>query len=102
MAGPMASHIAMTNTEADTNALWCIYSHAFELFPVAPRLGIRAATAECGKTETLRRIKRFVNRALECDGLTAAVFFRVIDASQPTFLLDELDNMLPEDRSAML
>lgn len=102
MAAAMASHIAMTDTEADTIALWCVYSHGYELFPVAPRLGIRAATAECGKTEALRRIKRFVNRPLECDGLTAAVFFRVIDASKPTFLLDELDNMLPEDKSAML
>jgi putative DNA primase/helicase len=102
MAKAMASHIAMQDTEADTIALWCVYSHAFELFPVAPRLGIRAATAECGKTEALRRIKRFVNRPLECDGLTAPVFFRVIDAYRPTFLLDELDNMLPEDKSAML
>jgi Protein of unknown function (DUF3631) len=102
MSKAMTGHIAMKETEADTIALWCLYSHAFDLFPVAPRLGIRAATAECGKTETLRRLKRFVNRPLECDGLTAAVFFRVIDAAQPTFLLDELDNMLPEDKSAML
>ena len=102
MSKAMTAHIAMKETEADTIALWCVYSHVFELFPVAPRLGIRAATAECGKTETLRRLKRFVNRPLECDGLTAPVFFRVIDASRPTFLLDELDNMLPEDKSAML
>jgi putative DNA primase/helicase len=102
MSNAVTAHIAMKDTEADTIALWCIYSHGFDLFPVAPRLGIRAATAECGKTETLRRLKRFVNRPLECDGLTAAVFFRVIDASRPTFLLDELDNMLPEDKSAML
>jgi putative DNA primase/helicase len=102
MSTAMMSHIAMKDTEADTVALWCVYSHAYELFPVAPRLGIRAATAECGKTETLRRIKRFINRPLECDGLTTAVFFRVIDSSKPTFLLDELDNMLPEDKSAML
>jgi hypothetical protein len=102
MSNAITAHISMTQTEADTIALWCVYSHAYDLFPVAPRLGIRAATAECGKTETLRRLKRFVNRPLECDGLTAAVFFRVIDAFQPTFLLDELDNMLPEDKSAML
>jgi hypothetical protein len=102
MSKAMTAHIAMKETEADTVALWCVYSHTYELFPVAPRLGIRAATAECGKTETLRRIKRFVNRPLECDGLTTAVFFRVIDSSKPTFLLDELDNMLPEDKSTML
>jgi putative DNA primase/helicase len=102
MSTAIMSHIAMKDSEADTVALWCVYSHAYELFPVAPRLGIRAATAECGKTETLRRIKRFINRPLECDGLTTAVFFRVIDSSKPTFLLDELDNMLPEDKSAML
>jgi putative DNA primase/helicase len=102
MREAMASHIAMTDAEVDTVVLWCVYSHAYELFPVAPRLGIRAATAECGKTEALRRIKRFVNRPLECDGLTAAVFFRIIDAHKPTFLLDELDNMLPEDKGAML
>jgi putative DNA primase/helicase len=99
MSIAVTAHIAMKETEADTIALWCVYSHAFDLFAVAPRLGIRAATAECGKTETLRRIRRFVNRPLECDGLTAAVFFRVIDASHPTFLLDELDNMLPEDKA---
>ena len=75
MATSIMSHIAMNALEADAIALWCVYSHAYELFPVSPRLGIRAATAECGKTELLRRIRRFVNRALECDGLTAAVFF---------------------------
>lgn len=102
MATATMSHIAMSAVEADTIALWCVYSHAFDLFPVSPRLGIRAATAECGKTELLRRIRRFVNRALECDGLSAAVFFRLIDASKPTLLLDELDNFLPEDKGAIL
>ena len=102
MAAAIMSHISMNAVEADTIALWCVYSHAYELFPVSPRLGIRAATAECGKTELLRRIRRFVNRPLECDGLTAAVFFRVVDASKPTLLLDEVDNFLPEDKSAIL
>jgi len=102
MATAIMLHIAMSAVEADTIALWCVYSHAFDLFPVSPRLGIRAATAECGKTELLRRIRRFVNRALECDGLSAAVFFRLIDASKPTLLLDELDNFLPEDKGAIL
>src|SRR5262249_15683619 len=30
------------------------------------------------------------------------VFFRLIDASKPTLLLDELDNCLPEDKGALL
>jgi hypothetical protein len=102
MAAAIMSHIAMSAVEADTIALWCVYSHAFELFPVSPRLGVRAATAECGKTELLRRIRRFVNRPLECDGLTAAVFFRVVNTSKPTLLLDEVDNFLPEDEGAIL
>jgi hypothetical protein len=102
MAMAIMSHIAISAVEADTIALWCVYNHAYELFPVSPRLGIRAATAECGKTELLRRIRRFVNRPLECDGLSAAVFFRLVDASKPTLLLDELDNCLPEDKGAIL
>jgi hypothetical protein len=102
IAAALMSHIAMSAVEADTIALWCVYSHVYELFPVSPRLGIRAATAECGKTELLRRIRRFVNRPLECDGLSTAVFFRLADASKPTLLLDELDNFLPEDKGALL
>jgi hypothetical protein len=37
MATAIMSHIAMSAVEADTIALWCVYSHAYEPFPVSPR-----------------------------------------------------------------
>jgi putative DNA primase/helicase len=102
IAHALCEHILLKGEQADTIALWCVYSQAFENWRISPRLGISAPSKGCGKTEVLRRVKRLVSRAVSCENLTVAVLFRLTDAIKPTLLLDELDNLLGAEKGAML
>lgn len=102
IAKALRAHIVLTREQADTIALWSVYTHGYQVWRIAPRLGIRAPSKGCGKSETMRRLKRLVRRPVSCENLTPAVAFRLIDAEKPTLLLDEMDNMITEDRSQML
>jgi putative DNA primase/helicase len=98
----LRDHLVVNAEQADTIALWSIYTHAFEVFRIAPRLGFQAPAMGCGKTEAMRRLKRLVARPVSCENLTAAVLFRLIDSTNPTLLLDELDNLLTEEKGTIL
>jgi putative DNA primase/helicase len=98
----LRDHLVISVGQADTIALWSIYTHAFEVFRIAPRLGFQAPGMGCGKTEAMRRLKRLVARPVSCENLTVAVLFRLIDSTKATLLLDELDNLLTEDKGAIL
>jgi putative DNA primase/helicase len=102
MSATIKRHIVLTDAQADTVALWCVYTHGYAAFRIAPRLGIRAPTHGCGKSELLMRIERLVARPLPCDNVTPAVLFRLIEALHPTLILDELDNNLPENKGDLL
>ena len=96
------SHIYLSREQADTATLWSVYTHGYDIFRVSPRLGVRAPSMGCGKSEMMRRLGLLVARPQRCDNITAAVLFRLIDAHHPTLQLDELDNFLPEERGALL
>jgi hypothetical protein len=98
----LRDHLVITAEQADSMALWSVYTHAFEVFRIAPRMGFQAPAMGCGKTEAMRRLKRLVARPVSCENLTAAVLFRLIDSTKPTLLLDEVDNLLTEDKGAVL
>jgi putative DNA primase/helicase len=98
----LRDHLVITNEQADTTALWSVYTHCFDLFRIAPRLGCQAPGMNCGKTEAMRRLKRLVARPASCENLTPAVMFRLVESVKPTLLLDEVDNLLAEDKGALL
>src|SRR5262249_51991275 len=102
IAQALHDHIVLTSEQADTIALWCTHTHGYEIWRISPRMGFRAPSKACGKTEALRRVKRLVARPVSCENLTTGVLFRLTDGSHPTLLLDETDNLLPEDKGAML
>jgi putative DNA primase/helicase len=95
-------HIHLSPAQADTVALWSIYTHGYDIFRVAPRLGIRAPSMACGKSELMRRLGLLIARPLACENLTAPVLFRLIDTFHPTLQVDELDNLLTEDKGPLL
>ena len=98
----LRDHLVIAAEQADAMALWSTYTHAFEVFRIAPRLGFQAPGMGCGKTEAMRRLKRLVARPVSCENLTAAVLFRLINSTKPTLLLDEVDNLLTEDKGTVL
>ena len=73
-------------------ALWCMHAHVFSRFMHTPRLILRSAVRDCGKTTTLSVIEGFVPDPKKSDNMTAATFFRFTDRGL-TLLLDEVDNL---------
>jgi putative DNA primase/helicase len=90
-------HVILGTHEAYSVALWVLYSHAYDAFPISPRLAITSPTAECGKTSLLVLVGDHSQRPVVASSVTAAIVFRVIDKWHPTFLMDELDTFLPEN-----
>jgi hypothetical protein len=74
-------------------ALWVLHTHVFDQFMVTPRLALRSPVANCGKTTLMDILAKMVSKPDKFDGVTAAVLVRVIDASHPTLLIDEADNL---------
>jgi len=102
MSVALQEHIVLTKEQADTVALYSVYTHGYEMFKVAPRLGVRAPTRECGKSELLLRIQRFVARPLSTENLTAPVLFRLTEQQHATLFVDEFDNLLSDGKSELL
>ena len=97
----LAQYIAADSATLDTATLWAAHSHAISMINVSPRLAAQSPGPGCGKTVTMEAIGNLVPRPLTASSITSAVVFRVIEAAQPTLLLDEADQMLA-DRSSPL
>ena len=76
--------------------LWTAHAHCFTAFRLTPRLNLQSPEAGCGKTTTLDVIASLVPRPVRTENLTAPILFRLVDQSQPTLLLDEVDAYLPQ------
>ena len=75
-------------------ALWSVGTHSFQCFGIYPRLTLRSATPQCGKTTLRRVIAGLVNKPLPTDSIMAAAVFRTIELERPTLLLDEAETYL--------
>ncbi len=72
-------------------ALWVAHTHSVECFDTTPRLAILSAEKVCGKTRLLEVLNHICASPVFTPNLTTAALFRLIDARQPTVLLDEAD-----------
>jgi hypothetical protein len=85
-------------------ALWILHTWAIRTFMVSPRLIFRSVGKRCGKSRALE-VLYCLSRAADISILPSApVIYRLTHAEQPTWLLDELDNLLhsnPESVSAI-
>jgi len=75
-------------------ALWVIFTHAIDCFDTAPRLAIASPTKRCGKTTLIKLLALLCRNALASSNITPATVFRVIDATQPSLLIDEADTFM--------
>src|SRR5271165_1507430 len=87
-------------TEADYTAagLWAAHSYLLHHekinLTVSPHLGIQARDYGCGKTLLLEILSCLISNPRLVSGATASSMFRIIDAIHPTFLIDEVDQLL--------
>ena len=87
-------YVVMSAHALDAVALWAIRAHAHDLFDVNPRLVLRSPEKRCGKTTLLEVLEHVVPKALLASNITPSAIFRVIEAEEPTLLIDELDSFL--------
>jgi Protein of unknown function (DUF3631) len=71
--------------------LWTVHTHAFKAADVTPRLSIRSAEAESGKTRWLEALKLIVRAPRLAVSISDAALFRLVEAERPTVLHDEVD-----------
>lgn len=89
--------VVLPNHGAEMVALWCLFTFAIDAFRIAPRLAFLAPEKGSGKSTALSVVQQLVNKALAAANTTASPIFRVIEAHQPTLVIDEADTFLRDD-----
>jgi Protein of unknown function (DUF3631) len=74
-------------------ALWVAHTWAFDAADATPRLSIRSAEAESGKTRWLEVFKLGVRGPIFMVGVSDAALFRLVERGGCTVLLDEVDTI---------
>jgi len=90
-------HVVLPDGAADVCSLWCALTHVFDTFLCSPRLNVRSAEPECGKTTLRDVIALFVPRPILTENLTVAVLFRLVNAQKPVILADEYDAWMSDN-----
>jgi hypothetical protein len=97
MINQVLRYVMMPIESAIAIALWCLYAHVFEGFPISPRLAITSPEKRCGKTTLLNVIQTLVPKPLQAAHITAAAIFRTVEAVRPTLLIDEADTFIKDN-----
>jgi hypothetical protein len=88
-------HVVCSQEVALTVALWIMFSWVHDEIAIhSPLLLITSAEAECGKTTTLAIISYLAPRAIASVEISKAALYRSIQLWQPSFIIDEFDNVL--------
>ena len=94
IAAQVRKYLVLPSGAAEVLALWAVHAHTFEAFYYTPRLAITAPEKQCGKTVVLDVLESLTPRSIRTENITTAVLFRIVDAYQPTLLIDEFDTFL--------
>lgn len=84
-------YVVLDRAYAVAVALWVIQAWAIEHVTIMPLLVITAPERGSGKSVLLELIGKLVPRPLVSSNISMAALFRIVDAHQPTLLLDEAD-----------
>jgi len=87
-------YVVLPPHAAETLALWILHTHAFQLRDVSTYIGIESPEKRCGKTTLLAVLSKLVNRPVPAANISSPAFFRVIEETQPTLLIDEAGTFL--------
>ena len=93
----LGEYVIMTAEAADAAALWAVHTHVLNACHYTPRLFITSPDKRCGKSQLLKVLNRTVARPLNAGSISAASFFRTIQAAHPTLLVDEFDAHKKDD-----
>jgi putative DNA primase/helicase len=94
MRGVLRRFVVLPTCAAETLALWVLHTYGFQLRNVTTYVGIASPEKRCGKTTLLTVLSEMVNRPVVAANISSPAFFRVIEETQPTLLIDEADTFL--------
>jgi hypothetical protein len=86
--------VVLPKWAAETLALFTLHTYAYELRDVTTYVGIESPEKRCGKTTLLTVLGDLVNRPVMASNISSPAFFRVIQQTRPTLLIDEADTFL--------
>ena len=88
-------HVVCAPDVSLTSSLWVMFSWVHDEAAVhSPILLVTSPEAECGKTTLLNLISYLSPRALASVEISKAALYRSIQLWQPSFIIDEFDNVL--------
>lgn len=85
--------VVLSDHAASTLSAWIVATYATAAFAIAPILRLRSPVKRCGKTLVMDLLDLLVHRPFNTIEATPATMFRVLDAWQPTALLDEAESL---------
>src|SRR5438093_3212901 len=94
LAGVLTRFVVLPKWAAETLALWTLHTYAFQLRDVTTYLGVESPEKRCGNTACLTAVSELASRPVPAANISPSAFFRVIEESQPTLLIDEADTFL--------
>jgi hypothetical protein len=94
LAAAIKCYAVLSEIAADAIALWILHTWTLPAFMISARLAITSPIKGCGKTTVLRLLEKLVCRPKGSGSISPAALFRVIEAFQPTLLLDENEKYL--------
>jgi hypothetical protein len=86
-------YVALEPHEYVVVALWALHTHTYYQFALTPRLALRSAYPDSGKTTVLNLLERLTRHAKKYAAITPAVLYHLVDQTHPTLLIDEADNL---------
>jgi len=90
----LRSYIVADSSALTAIAFWTLHAHLIEFASHSPRLNITAPEKGCAKTLVLDLLGHLAPKSIRTENVTTAVVFRLMNASQPTLLIDEYDTFL--------
>lgn len=89
--------IVCNKETATATALWCSFTWVVDYVQVAPLAVITAPEKRCGKSQLLNFIGKLAYKPLVASNISPSATFRVIEAYQPTLLIDEADSFFKDN-----
>lgn len=89
--------IILDTEQAHAAALWIAACWVVDVIHCSPICLINAPEKACGKTQLLTVLGKLVPRPAQASGITPSVLFRMIEAYQPTLLIDEIETVLTKE-----
>ncbi len=86
-------YVVISAAQAETIALWIMHTWALDAAEVTPYLNISGPERRVGKSRLLEVLALYAKTPIKTADISEAALFRVVEASSPTLLFDEIDTV---------